>query len=522
MEEVSGEKMQGLLLTLLQCRTPDEASVILGKEIEYARYLFETVDWRKLREDLGCRELRFPPINWGIRSLDFSNCDFGDGDISFNGMGAASVSFNHAHFGSGDVGFMACGFLSFFFSDVTFSGGGTIHFNGTEFCEMASLSISDLGSKSLDFGPMYKGDGPLPSKVPCILGGEKFEIRIKESLGTCIDFEEAEFHAKKVDMDFSGANNLWRANFNSTHWHSQSVIIYHLRLGYPSDVLSDNGLIFTFANFSKVRSLRFAGLGTSRGVLNFSFVDFPEKGVTQFDFEDLGPGIVIFRQAIIPGDVIFRQREGAKFLCDVSFTGSTFDGPLIIDGMKFGPVPDLIGTEFRKHLNLSNVEFGASMNWREKRDEYQRGAKLQRIKELAEANKDHSLALHCHAEEMRFNRFRKKGVGQFCADVLDVFYECTSNYGQSIALPMLWIAFFWANFGILYRYLFEAVESPLLFSFAWTFPFLPTAGILRLTAYRDVFAAADPGLYALMGLQGLISIALIFLVGLGFRNRFRI
>ena len=87
---------------------------------------------------------------------------------------------------------------------------------------------------------------------------------------------------------------------------------------------------------------------------------------------------------------------------------------------------------------------------------------------------------------------------------------------------MLWLIFTWAGFGLIYRYVFDSIESPLLFSFAWTLPFLPAAGILRLIGFRNIFEDAEPVLYALMATQGLIAIALIFLIGLGFRNRFRI
>ena len=520
MESIRGERLQTLLQTILQCRTPDEASQFLKREAkDGAEICFDAVDWEQLRSDIGQRDLKFPFIGWGTRTLHFGKCDFGDGDITFAGTFQGAVVFQDAHFGSGTLSFAGSSFDVFKFKGGSFSGQGKVLFNGARFYNYAEIQIQDLGEKRLSFGPFKK---PGQADSCCVMQGPKFHFQIKASTGTSISFREAILNVGDLLLDFAGASNLSQVDFTKTEWRSGNVCMNGLRLGFPDHEGTKNYLRFTDANFEEVRRLRFDGLGMVSGHMIFAFTRFPERAITELNFSDLGPGEVVFKQAHFPGILEFSQKDGEVFTSELSFRGSTFKGPLFINGLKFGPVPNLVGTEFQKHLSLTDVEFGSQMTSKQKRQEPNRGAKLQRIKELAEANKDHALALTCHAEEMRFNRFQRKGVGRFLADTLDLIYECTSNYGQSIALPMLWLIFTWAGFGLIYRYVFDSIESPLLFSFAWTLPFLPAAGILRLIGFRNIFEDAEPVLYALMATQGLIAIALIFLIGLGFRNRFRI
>lgn len=516
MESISGNRLQNLLQTILQCQTPDEAQQVLKREDDHVECLFETVDWDQLRRVRGDRSLRFPRLNWGKRTLLFVNCDVGDGDFAFSGTFVGQVVFHEVAFGEGNISFAGSVFRDLDIKNLSCRGKGEISFAGTTIQHRAQLIFGDLGSKSLNFEPHPGQDKS--SGTPSVFSGESFKLVIGRSRAERIDFSKAVFSATKVDLDFAGAECLRRLNFSASIWTTQMASITGIRLNHKEH----QQLAFTFADFEKVHSLVFNQIGMIEGSMAFSFVTFPRQGRVMFIFSDLGEGQIVFDQSVFPCSVSLRQDAEARFSSELSFRGSTFEGPLSIDGLQFGPVPDLIGTEFRKHLNLSDVTFGVNRTRGQKRSEVSRGAKLRRIKELAEGNKDHALALSCHAEEMRFNRFRKHGFGNFLADSLDVVYECASNYGQSIALPILWLAFSWASFGLLYRYLFDNIESPLLFSFAWTFPFLPAAGVLRLIGFRDIFQNAEPALYALTGMQGLIAIALLFLVGLGFRNRFRI
>lgn len=76
-------------------------------------------------------------------------------------------------------------------------------------------------------------------------------------------------------------------------------------------------------------------------------------------------------------------------------------------------------------------------------------------------------------------------------------------------------------FAFIYRNWMSETEVELLFSFAWVLPFLPATGFLR-DSYGTVLDDGGGALYLLTSLHGLISFILLFLIGLGFRNRFRI
>ena len=61
-----------------------------------------------------------------------------------------------------------------------------------------------------------------------------------------------------------------------------------------------------------------------------------------------------------------------------------------------------------------------------------------RLKEIAESNKDHESALRFHTNEMRAKSCTLIGIG---VSVLDALFDFTSNYGQSVAKPFLWLFF---------------------------------------------------------------------------------
>jgi len=126
----------------------------------------------------------------------------------------------------------------------------------------------------------------------------------------------------------------------------------------------------------------------------------------------------------------------------LSFKGSTFDKDFIIDG-NFNCIPDLRGTKLNHHTELSDLKcnlrrekaipFTPILKVVDKLD----AEKLCRLKELAEQNKNHDKALMLHANEMRAKRWTKLNTAQ---SILDLLYSTTSNYGQSIMRPLLWLS----------------------------------------------------------------------------------
>ena len=520
-ETPTGEELQSLMLRLLKCKTSIEADALLREIDVDAEMSFEDVDWQQLREQDSRGSLKFPYINWAERKLIFSGCDFGDGDITLAGVFKGPVNFDGAHFGQGDVSFVGSEFSFLRMRGVRFSGRGKVMFGASYFAEETVFQIEDLGQKLLWFtktiNPTRTGS------YGCTFSGRKVLLAIIGSSGTEINFSQARFDVQSAILDFSGATRLARVDFSETKWESHTVTLHGLQTRFDSGQPGQsNRLLFNGASFEKVKMLKFDDLGMKQGLMDFTFARFPTTGVFKVVFSDVGPGQINFHQAVFPGNVEFSQNDSARFFAELSFFGTTFQGALLFRGVKFGPVPDLRGTEFQKHLSLSEIEFGAHMSRKDKRNEIERASKLNRFKELAEANRDHSFALDCHAEEMQHRRFQKPGWKAKAADYLDMAYQVTSDYGRSIMLPVCWLSIVWSVFKLVYWYGFDSIESAGLFSAAWTFPFLPASGALRLSNFAEVFAQGAPSLFILMGLQGLLSIALFFLIGLGFRNRFRI
>lgn len=516
MSILTGEPLQELLEQLLQAEDSTAAAKLLGKFRTITEVHFESVDWIRLRNTTADRRLVFPRISWGGRSLVFVDCEFGDGDFIFPGTFHGAVAFFNPNFGEGLVSFAGSEFQGLAIQGGCFSGTGSLSFQACSFSGQTKLWIRQLGRKTLDFGRV-DDEGERPGQT-CTISGGLFLLEIEASGGQHVNFDGAHFSSTSVALNFEGATALSGVGFNSTTWHSQTVDIRNLQLSSKEA----QRLAFTNANFEAVRQLIMTNIGMSQGSIIFALAKFPANAIFKLHFGNLGPGVIAFHHASFPGSAEFSQDPESEFLSELSFKGSTFEGPLSLADIRFGPVPDLVGTQFNKHLNLSNIEFGKRLKGKDLRAEKSRALKLQRIKELAEGNRDHKLALDCHAEEMKHRRFRKFTFQNVGADCLDVAYQITSDYGRSIILPVCWLCVVWSSFSWIYQFEFEVIESGRLFSAAWTFPFLPAAGVLRRSNFGDVLSQGDPLLISLIGIQSLFSIALFFLVGLGFRNRFRI
>lgn len=511
---ISGPALQQLLERAMNESKVDSVQQTINGYGGNAEFCFSEIDWEQLRSLSENRTLHLPRLKWGKNSLDFSDCNFGDGDIALSGDFGGTVRFDKARFGEGTVSFANSVFRNLHF-DGSFSGQGDVIFSGSSFHGTILISVSDLGQKDLNFSTTTGEESP--TYGPVRFYGDHLSLTILRSLGSIISFNRSEFHSEHVYLDLSGAQALERVSFGMTVWYSNSVYIRGLQLSDGNKQI----LSFARASFESVGMLTFKGLGMTHGRLLFDYVRFPMDGLTRFAFSDLRGGEITFFQAHFANSVEFTQEPNRQFGAELSLRGATVDGPLRIDGIGFGPVPNLIATELKKHLDLSGVEFGVDMSWSARRSEKDRGAKLQRLKELAEGNRDHGLALRCHAEELKFNRFRK-GPASWPAGILDLMYEAASDYGQSIFRPCVWLLFTWVAFGLSYRTAVDGLDNPFLFSLSWLLPFLPATGVLREAGFQSVFSEASATLYVLAGFQGLISFSLLFLIGLGFRNRFRV
>ena len=226
----------------------------------------------------------------------------------------------------------------------------------------------------------------------------------------------------------------------------------------------------------------------------------------------------------------------ADKLKSLNLYGASLDGILALSG-KLGIIPDLRATRYSHQVDLSALNVKLPRRWKEfgwppklsaVTEDPKDAAKLRRLKEIAETNKDHQAALRFSADENRAKRWIETS---WFGSVLDMAFSACSNYGQSILRPFVALFLLAAASMGIYKELatstftawWKAWEHATLLSISNSLPFLPQSRGLREDALKALYPG-DPGFWidALMIGQGALSFVFLFLIGLGLRNRFRL
>ena len=192
---------------------------------------------------------------------------------------------------------------------------------------------------------------------------------------------------------------------------------------------------------------------------------------------------------------------------------------------------DLTDTQINSHVSLQGL------NIQPKETTSDDIRRFCRLKELAEGQKDHESALEFRAQEMRAaRRHEAQGMPWF----LNGCFDKVSDYGRSEIRPLCGLGLVWLAFGILYSGLsawcsqstaafYVKLGNGLAFSASQMFPLIPGVRESREAALKALFPGMPPdalslpwGFSALTFFQGLLALALLFLLGLALRNRFRL
>ncbi|MBW7471160.1 pentapeptide repeat-containing protein [Marinobacter sp. F4218] len=527
---------------------------------------FSTQDLGVIREANKDNVLRFSNLDFRECRVDFSNCDFGDGDVDFSGCEfGGPVSFEDAHFGNGVVAFKGSKFVIYTsFNNANF-GHGKVDFTGTQFVGEAKFDDAGFGEGTVCFDRAKFERGVSFNSTRFQVGSTvsfkkaRFQTRTEITVGSRatineegrtdeasldLNFDEAQFdgglflfevltpdltklsfrgvnfRVSEIRMDFRDAPHLKLVNFNESSWKGKTACIERL-------IIADHGsLLFARTNMQELKAFLMMGCRVLDGFISFRDAIFPKKGYANLVFDDLEAGQLQFDGITADGQLRIAQEIDSEGVGEFSFKGATLRGSMNVDQLRFGPVPDFTGTEFSKHLGLSNLSYRFDRCLFRKNRDPNASAKLQRLKELAENNQDHRTALRCHADEMRARRWQTPGFKASAADSLDWLFDAFSRYGQSIAVPFFALLASWIVFAKCYS--IWAIEETWKwgFSAAMTIPFLPWAGLVREKTFERLFG--DPktadlsGVFLTMGAQGVWSFVFLFLLGLGLRNRFRI
>ena len=456
--------------------------------------------------DLGNTSLRLNDILLLGASINLSNLKVGLGEISLKGaqfgisgrktdLLASNIAITEGNF--------VCSDVSLYQGDADFTGlklsNGNIDFSGSVFGDGAfSLINTDIEGHEFDF-------------ISCSFGkGNKY-------------FSKSVFNVSKVD--FSGTS------------------------------FGEGVVDFSCCDFSKVKNqllfnnvktegyrLNFVGATFCAVEIDFSDSVFDNKNI-EFDCLNFANGNFLFESCEFHGRVSFSDyEENASTARQLSFRKSVFHSTLDISGINTASIIDLRETKLSTHTTLDNLGFKLA---RSKSIRFIPGtlkatskddaSKLRRLKELAEANKNHTAALRFHAAEMRARRWHDMPK---LASILDAAFSMLSNYGQSILRPFgAWLIVV-IGCGAVYSgavskllsgqslpeiYTNSAFLDGTLYSLIQTLPVFPISRVLQQDLYSALSSFSSPDLMtALTIFQNLLGVVFLFLIGLGLRNRFRL
>ncbi|WP_114766956.1 hypothetical protein [Vibrio rhodolitus] len=241
--------------------------------------------------------------------------------------------------------------------------------------------------------------------------------------------------------------------------------------------------------------------------------------------------------------------KGVEINSLISLKDCIIDRELDIRGT-FTRTPDLTGTYIKNHISMNNFrvqpikkKFLIIFNKHHFPDDCE-WERLGKIKEIYESNKDHQNTIKFHVLEMKARRHHQVRGLQLIPDYL---FSAFSDYGLSIKRPLLWLLLIFTS---IFLFTFITSYNPsleydngiifksLLISLTSIFSFIPESREIRsdlinavylpcqeanCLVLNPIFSKCNMEVINLIFLvSSLISSLLIFLIVLGFRNRFKI
>ena len=527
----------------------DKEKVVLEGQKAIDLWLQGREAWNKWVEENPIADVSFIQADFTkYKNISFKNFKFPNGKVTFerSRFGIGRVNFKGANFGDSDVSFFEANFEKgdVDFSFVTF-GKGSVDFSNVEFGEgFISFDHSSFGDGNVDFTNSQFGKG-------------------------IVIFSNAEFGEGDVDFSDSTFEN-GNVDFEDINFGTGEVSFTGVDFGvgwvsYFNSIFNSGDVFFSDCKFGE-------------GLVNFSQIKLKESDIF-FGFSDLLNAKFKCESAKISGQFNFHDIANVDKLRAISFKHTTFETTVDLDNNEFKCIPDFTNTKLSNHLILSNFyvnaekkpssrliskvainiyklwfgekvlisrvrkaininerfinTFKASWPWLTKsivvnKDDIER---LRRLKELADINKHHQLALDLHIEEMKCSRWIETPWQKLPIEFL--FQKC-GDYGRSIFRPIISLVLLWLSFAPIYASDSSKKDvwaDALLFSFSQMFSLIPSSKDARTESSKELYGAVVDGkvivdipnyVFGLAGLQSIASIALVFLVGLALRNRFRI
>ncbi len=488
--------------------------------------------------------VNFGGATFRLKTVTFNSADFGNGDVSFFGMQVievAKLDFEGARFGNGNVDFaetnFICNNISFF---NTKFGSGRVSFDSCKFegfnNENISLRFNPIKSELVSLSFTYSSLKNLTLSFDFSLNSNC------EFLFNCLQVENSQVYFHNCDfgnelVDFSGtdfSNSFFvvrRSNFLDSETTFQHCIFAQEHSIFQDVTFGNGNVIFAHTRFN-IPYLNFGSVDFGSGKIDFSNSDFAD-GLVVFSKSKHAQTRIYFEHVNFKNSLLMNSLEGSQDILELSFKHSSFGSAFDLSNNNFRCFPDLTNTSHSHQISLRSIGIDISSIHSQRADlcpEHEI-SKIQRLKEIADNNNDHDGALNFHALELEMQR-NLEGTSKLSA-LLDRAYQLFSNYGRSVFRPSISLLGTWLLFAMLYFCMADGgsyyddpghlIGTALSYSGGYTIPLLPDGRFSRLEGLDFLFDGKSFGWLHLANFcQGLLSTALLFLIGLGLRNRFRI
>ncbi|MGA2056620.1 MAG: pentapeptide repeat-containing protein [Bradyrhizobium sp.] len=347
-----------------------------------------------------------------------------------------------------------------------------------------------------------------------------------------VDFHHSTFSGT---ANFAGAHFEGNSNFSFATFSRQTNF---KQAQFNAALVDFNSATFSYgAEFQYASFVHCTFAYTKFGEVNFGHAKFAVAffgsaifsaaayfGSTKFEGD-----AAIFRSATFSSSVAFNSAKfsneadffDTKFSDKILFTNATFSGHTKFVNARFeNYVPDFRGATIHQATEWHGATWPKPPA--EEGDAQEQVYAYERLKQEMEQLKKHEDEQVFFRQELRARR----GLTRLLSGrwLLNFAYQWSSRYGSSVGRPVLWLLLlFTAGAAIFARAPIHCgapmpIRLAVKLSFANIFVFLPDK---REIMTLDMVACLSDTTRAVSAIQSISGVALLFLLGLAIRNRFR-
>lgn len=360
-----------------------------------------------------------------------------------------------------------------------------------------------------------------------------------------VSFDRATFGEGNVSFN--------RAKFNKGDVSFYCVTFGEGDVGFFETTFGKGTVSFNLATFGE-GDVSFYRATFGEGDLKFKNAAL-NKGDVDFNDASFGRGAVWLHNLTFEGTARFDGLRDLEHCTQFSFEGCSFDKLFTFSHKgRMGCPLDLRRTKLTHGVVLNDVKCdyvevpvlawparlshwffaypdGEPPAWKllKRAADPQDSQRFRRLKELALSENNRAKALEFNAQELRSQRGHESHPLQ---DFLQFFYMLLSDYGRSVVRPLVALGVVTGLFGAIYAQLstnpktpsfMDALPAALTYSGGNMFAFVPIGRSALEQSRADLFGDKVPyELLWIAGSQSVLSVILLFLLGLGLRNMFRL